>query len=189
MKMNESLYVTNRDDWRAWLSQNHDKKKEIWLIYFKKHTRRPRIPYDDAVEEAICFGWIDTTVKRLDDERFAQKFTPRGKKSEWSEHNRRRALKMIKEGKMTEAGRAKIGSIDLKKKIVSPAIKKVPMPADLSRALKARKNAFENFSKFAPSYRQLYMRWIMDAKKPETRMKRIQKTVQFAAKNRKPGMM
>ncbi len=189
MKNRETLYVTTRKDWRSWLQNNHNLKKEIWLIYYKKHTGKPRIPYDDAVEEAICFGWIDTTIKRIDDERFAQKFTPRSKNSRWSEHNRKRALKMIKEGKMTEAGRAKMGSLDLKKKIVSPSLKKISMPADLSRALKVRKNAFENFSKYAPSHRQLYLRWIVDAKKLETRMKRIRKTVQLAAQKKKPGMM
>ncbi|MCK4440294.1 hypothetical protein KAU85_04855, partial [Candidatus Bathyarchaeota archaeon] len=77
MKTTGKLYVTNRDDWRAWLRRNHDAKKEVWLIYYKKHTGKPRIPYDDAVEEALCFGWIDSIIKKIDDEKFAQKFTPR----------------------------------------------------------------------------------------------------------------
>ena len=77
MKTTETLYVTNRDDWRSWLEQNYTIKKEIWLIYYKKHSRKPRIPYDDAVEEAICFGWIDSIIQKIDEEKFAQKFTPR----------------------------------------------------------------------------------------------------------------
>jgi len=98
------IYFQNRTEWRTWLKKNHSSEKEIWIIYYKKHTANTRIPYEDAVEEAICFGWIDSTVKRMDDERFMQKFTPRNKKSSWSEHNIRRAEKMIQEGRMTEFG-------------------------------------------------------------------------------------
>lgn len=104
MEITKQLYVTDRDAWRAWLEKNYDTEKEIWLIYYKKHTGKPRIPYDDAVEEALCFGWIDSTVKRVDDEKFAQKFTPRKNKSNWSDLNKKRAKKMIREGRMTKAG-------------------------------------------------------------------------------------
>ena len=89
MKSNQ-LYITNRNEWREWLKKNHNKINEIWLIYFKKHTGTPRIPYDDAVEEALCYGWIDSTVKRIDEETFMQKFTPRKKKSIWSKLNKKR---------------------------------------------------------------------------------------------------
>lgn len=110
MKMNKTLYVTNRDDWRAWLNKNHKTEKEVWLIYYKNHTGKPTIPYDVAVEEALCFGWIDSIVKRIDDERYMQKFTPRKTNSNWSELNKKRVKKMIKEGRMTEAGMAKINT-------------------------------------------------------------------------------
>jgi len=108
MKLTDELYVTNRDDWRQWLRKNYATKKEICLIYYKKHTGKPSIPYDDSVEEALCYGWIDNIIRRIDDEKFARSFTPRKPKSEWSEANKKRARKMIKEGKMTEAGLAKI---------------------------------------------------------------------------------
>ena len=88
MKVSKTLYITNRDDWRKWLEKNHDKEKEIWLIYYKKNTKKTRIPYDDAVEEALCFGWIDSTVKRLDEEKYAQKYTPRNTNRIWSELNK-----------------------------------------------------------------------------------------------------
>ena len=107
MKISKTLYVTDRADWRAWLERHHKSESEVWLIYYKKQTGLPRIPYDDAVEEALCFGWIDSIVKRIDDEKFAQRFTPRKAKSNWSELNRERVKKLIKEGRMTEAGRAK----------------------------------------------------------------------------------
>jgi uncharacterized protein YdeI (YjbR/CyaY-like superfamily) len=97
----KTLYVTNRTDWRSWLRKHHDREKEIWLIYYKQLTGKPRIPYEDAVEEALCFGWIDSTVKRLDQERYAQKFTPRRANSHWSVLNKKRAKKMIQAGKMT----------------------------------------------------------------------------------------
>jgi uncharacterized protein YdeI (YjbR/CyaY-like superfamily) len=100
------LYVTTRDEWRAWLAEHHDTEREVWLVSYKKHTGRPQIPYDDAVEEALCFGWIDSLVKTIDDERFAQKFTPRKEKSNWSESNKRRVRKLVREGRMTEAGLA-----------------------------------------------------------------------------------
>jgi len=108
METSDKLYVTSRDDWRAWLRRNHDKEKQVWVIYYKKHTGKPSIPYDDSVEEALCFGWVDSIIRRIDDEKFARKFTPRKAKSRWSEANKKRARKMMKEGKMTDAGLGKI---------------------------------------------------------------------------------
>src|SRR5437763_14926169 len=104
----KTLYVRTRDEWRAWLARHHQSETEIWLIYYKKHSGRPRIPYEDAVEEALCFGWIDSIVKAIDGETVAQKFTPRRDSSKWSALNRRRVRKLIQEGRMTEAGLAKI---------------------------------------------------------------------------------
>src|SRR5262244_2502021 len=106
--MMKRLYVTNREKWRAWLKKHFQSETEIWLIYYKKHTGRPRISYDHAVEEALCFGWVDSIVKKIDDETFAQKFTPRRDGAKWSALNKRRMLKLIREGRMTESGLAKI---------------------------------------------------------------------------------
>ena len=106
--MSESIYLTNRKDRRLWLEKNYNSKKEIWLIYYKKHTGIKRIPYDDAVEEAICFGWIDSTVKRIDEQKVMQKYTPRNKRSVWSELNVKRVEKMLKAGKMTKIGLEKV---------------------------------------------------------------------------------
>jgi len=190
--MTDELYVTCRNDWRAWLEKNHDTKKEVWLIYYKKHTGKSRIPYDDAVEEALCFGWIDSTVKRLDDERFVQKFTPRKDDSNWSELNKKRAKKMIMEGRMTKAGLTKFKEVKKNKKKelkAKPAMKKLIIPPDLKKALAINKKACENFTNFAPSYKKLYIGWISSAKKKETREKRIKQIVRWAAQNKKPGMM
>jgi uncharacterized protein YdeI (YjbR/CyaY-like superfamily) len=104
MEIGETLYVTTRDDFRKWLQKNHKTKKEIWLIQYKKATKKPSINYIEAVEEAICFGWIDSTEKSMDAERYATRFSPRRPKSNWTETNKERARKMIAEGRMTEAG-------------------------------------------------------------------------------------
>lgn len=112
----ETLYITNRAEWRRWLEKNYDKAKEIWLIYYKKHTNKPSISYDDAVEEGLCFGWIDSIVKRLDDARYAQKFTPRTNTSKWSEPNKQKVGKLIKQGRMTQIGMTKIKESILNKK-------------------------------------------------------------------------
>lgn len=102
--MNNTLYIKTREEWRAWLEENHSEEKEIWLLYYKKHTGQPRIPYDDAVEEALCYGWIDSIVKRIDDETFMQKFTPRKVKSNWSDLNKKRVKELIEQGLMEKPG-------------------------------------------------------------------------------------
>ncbi|MFQ5905844.1 MAG: YdeI family protein [bacterium] len=191
MRISEKLHVTKRADWRAWLSKNHESKKEVWLIFCKKYTGKPRIPYDDAVEEALCFGWIDSTIRRLDDEKFVRKFTPRRGKSNWSELNKKRARKMIRQGRMTRTGLTKFREIENNKKAskAKPSKKRLVVPPDLRKALATNKKAWENFRKFAPSYRRLYVGWITDAKRRQTREKRIEQTVRWAAQNKKPGMM
>ena len=113
MKVGKMLYVTNREKWRKWLEKFHDKEKEIWLVNFKKGSRKLSIPYNDAVEEALCFGWIDGIEKGIDDEKFAQRFTPRKSKSRWSDSNKERVKRLIKDGKMTKAGLAVLGNISI----------------------------------------------------------------------------
>lgn len=108
MEIGETLYVTTRDEFRKWLQKNHKTKKEVWLIQYKKVTKKPSLPYLDAVEEAICFGWIDGLEKSMDAERYALRFSPRRPKSNWTETNKERARKLIAEGKMTEAGFASL---------------------------------------------------------------------------------
>ena len=108
MEIGETLYVTNRDDFRKWLEENHKSKKEIWLIHYKKAARKPSINYVEAVEEALCFGWIDGLQKGMDAERYVLRFSPRRSKSNWTETNKKRARRLIAEGKMAEAGFASL---------------------------------------------------------------------------------
>src|SRR4030043_411843 len=104
MEITETLYVTDRREWRSWLAKNHRAAKEIWLIYYNKKSGKPRIPYNDAVEEALCYGWIDSIIKKYDVERAAQRFSPRRKNSPLSEMNKERIRKLIQSNKMTPAG-------------------------------------------------------------------------------------
>ena len=108
MEIGETIYVTTRDDFRKWLEENHKTKKEIWLIQYKKATKKPSLNYVEAVEEGICFGWIDGLEKSMDAERYALRFSPRRPKSNWTETNKERARKMMAESKMTEAGAASL---------------------------------------------------------------------------------
>jgi uncharacterized protein YdeI (YjbR/CyaY-like superfamily) len=186
----KTLYVTNREEWRSWLRKNHDKEKEIWLIYYKKHSGRPRISYDDMVEEALCFGWIDSIVKRIDDLKYAQKLTPRKLKSKWSTLNRGRVAKMIKAGRMTQAGLDKI-SFPIHE-VESPRTEKrkieLAMPAYLERGLRKNKKAWENFKSLAPSHRRNYVGWITSAKQEATRMRRLSEAVKLLEQNKKLGL-
>jgi len=190
MQPSNELYVTNRDDWRVWLKANHAKKKEIWLIYYKKHTGKPRIPYEDAVEEALCFGWIDSIIKKIDDETYSQKFTPRKETSGWSELNKNRVEKMIKQGRMTEAGMAKIRAAKKNGQWDKTAASKQmwAMPGELQNALNTNKKAKSFFDSLAPSYQRQYIGWIASAKRDETREKRLKEAIHLLEKKQKLGM-
>ncbi len=187
----EQLCVRDRNEWRGWLAENHSRAKEIWLVHYKKHVEKPCVSYDDAVEEALCFGWIDGIMKRLDDERYILRYSPRRKKSIWSVPNIKRAKRMITQGLMTEAGLAKIGEAkengEWDKAIVREDPKNVP--PDLKKALDANKTAKKNFESFAPSYKKQYIWWITEAKRADTRARRIKETISRAEKNQKPGMI
>ncbi len=190
MKITEKLHVTNRDDWRAWLRKNYDTKKEVWLIYYKRHTGKPRIPYDGAVEEALCFGWIDSLVKKIDDEKFAQKFTPRKGKSKWSEANKKRARKMIKEGKMTKAGLAKIREAKSNGEWfkTAPVKKELVIPAYIKKAFATNEKALDNFNNLANGYKRQLVGWITSAKRGETRKRRLTEAIRLLEQNKKLGM-
>ncbi len=184
-----TLYVYERAAWRAWLEENHARVREVWLVYYKKHTNRPRIPYDDAVEEALCFGWIDSTVRRLDEESYLQKFTPRKSKSNWCESNVKRARRLIAEGLMTKAGLDAIseGALDVEF-APRPKSKEVDVPRFISDALKKTPKAWENFGALAPSYRREYVNWINEAKRDETRERRLREAARLLSENKKLGM-
>lgn len=184
------LHVTNRDDWRAWLEKNCDIEKEVWLIFYKKHSGKPSISYDDAVEEALCFGWIDSIVKRIDDEKYARKLTPRKPSSRWSESNKKRVNRMIKERRMTEAGLAMIKlAQDTGQWSKSPPVnKRFSVPRYIRDALELNDKASHNFDNLASTYKRQYVGWIDSAKKEETRRRRLAEAIRLLERNEKLGM-
>ena len=189
MGTSKTLYVTTRDEWRAWLAKHYESETEVWLIYYKKHTGQPRISYDHAVEEALCFGWVDSIVKRIDDEKFAQKFTTRRDCTKWSAINIRRVRKLIREGRMTEAGRAKIDLVILGEKSQAKQGKgDLDIPRVFKKALRASAKAWKNFRNLAPSYRRHYIGWIMHAAKEETRERRLREAVALPEQDKKLGL-
>ena len=189
MEIHKTLYVTTREEWRTWLTKHYQSETEVWLIYYKKHTGQPRISYDHAVEEALCFGWIDSIVKKIDDEKFAQKFTPRRDCTKWSALNKRRLRKLILEGRMTERGLAKIDLVILGEEPESKQSKgDVGVPHFVKQALMANAKAWENFRNLAPSYRRHYIGWIMHAAKEETRERRLREAVSLLEQNKKLGL-
>lgn len=175
MKITKSFTPTSLADWRNWLAQSHDSEQEVWLVYRKAGRGQTNIDYESSVEEALCFGWIDSIIQKIDEETYGRKFNPRRIDSKWSETNKRRVLKVIREGRMTDAGMAKItfdvNGVDPSK----PKPKRAPvqMPEKLEQALKSRPGLWEAFQNVSPSYRRNYILWLSDAKKPETFQRRL----------------
>ncbi|MFH0834733.1 MAG: YdeI/OmpD-associated family protein [Candidatus Micrarchaeota archaeon] len=186
MKLGKTLYVSERKAWRAWLEKYYDKEKEIWLIYPKKHTSKPRIPYNDAVDEALCFGWIDSIVKRIDDEKFAQRFSPRRRGSQLSQMNRERIRKLISQKRMTAAGLAavshafKAGSRD-----------KFVIAGDIMAAIRADKDAWTNFRNLPESYKRIRVGYMESQRchSSEAFQKSLAHFVKKTAKNKRFGFV
>ncbi len=188
--ISKQLYFNNRDDWRAWLEENHATATGIWLVHYKKHTGKVGLAYEDAVEEALCFGWIDGVLKPIDEEKFALRYSPRKRGSIWSESNKRRVTKLIKQGRMTDAGLAKVREARANGEWQKAALREntVNLPDDLDQALKANQEARRDFARLSPSHKKQYVYWITSAKTDKTRQRRIQETVRLVTGNKKPGL-
>ncbi len=179
MNLGKTLYVTDRQTWRAWLTRNYDKEKEIWLIYPKKASGKPRILYNDAVEEALSFGWIDSTAKRIDDASYAQRFSPRNPKSAYSEANKTRLRKLVKEGKVIPSVEEAIKDM-LNEEFV--------VPADILEAIEANKEAWKNFQKFSLQYQKIRVAYIEGARKrPGEFKKRLNNLIKMTAQGKQFG--
>ena len=182
-----TFYAPDRKTWRRWLELNHTDTKEIWLIYYKAPTGQPSIPYEDSVEEALCFGWVDSLIKKIDEERYARKFTPRHPGSAWSETNKRRVAKVVAEGRMTPTGLAKV-DYPLDSPPPPPVKKELVLPDWLVTGLQTSPLAWENFAKLPPSHQRRYVLWLSDAKKEETRQKRIQEAIALLEQKKRLGI-
>lgn len=186
----KTIYCKNSEEWRAWLEHNYAIEKDIWLIYYKKHTKKETIFYTDAVDEALCFGWIDSIAKSIDDETYMQRYSPRKTKSVWSLVNKNKVIRLIEEQKMTQAGML---TVEIAKEngqwenAYSLKIK-VEMPTELEQALKSNQLAFDNFNKFSQTNQQNYIRWVLQAKRAETIQKRMDTVVSRSENNLKFGV-
>jgi uncharacterized protein YdeI (YjbR/CyaY-like superfamily) len=180
-----TLDVHTRAEWRAWLAEHHASLAEIWLVFHKRHTSKPSVAYEDAVEEALCFGWIDSLVRRLDDDRYARKFTPRRADSRWSSTNRRRYAAVESRGLLTDAGRAYPPTA---RAAVAPLRREWPMRKYIERALKAESCAWRHFNSLTPLQQRKYVGWIDSAKQDETKQRRLREAVQLLARGEKLGL-
>ena len=171
----ETFCATSRRHWRQWLQKNHAKKQSVWLIMYKKDAGRPTVSWGHAVEEALCFGWIDSIRKTLDDERFIQYYSKRKPKSVWSKINKAKVKQLIEQGLMTEAG---LKSIQVAKQngswTVLDEVEALKIPADLEAEFKSRPGSKARFLGLSKSVRKLMLFGLMHAKRPETRLKRIE---------------
>lgn len=188
-----TTHPKSRSEWRQWLKKNHSTSPGVWFTYFKKETGKPRVSYDEAVEEALCFGWIDSLPRKLDKERSMLKFTPRKPKSVWSKLNKTRIEKLINDKQMMPAGFASIGLAKQNgswEKLTASdnAAANNQVPDDLHTLFEKNKKAKENFQRFSFSIRKQFLSWIDSAKRPETRTARLKQTVLMAKANTKPGL-
>ena len=182
----EQVYVADRGAWRQWLAVNHATSPGIWLVFDKKSSRPDRLKYVDAVEEALCFGWIDSTVRTLDHTRYVQLMAPRKPKSTWAATNKARVERLIADGLMAPAGLASIERAKANGSWSSlDAVEAFVVPADLAEALEAIPEAAKNFAALAPSRRKAFLHWISAAVRAETRAHRVGHVVQLAAANKK----
>jgi uncharacterized protein YdeI (YjbR/CyaY-like superfamily) len=179
-----TLRVTSRRQWRAWLAKHHASSPGVWLVFYKAHTGVTSLAYEDTVREALCVGWIDSLVKRLDDDRYALKVTPRKPTSKWSNANRKRWAELEAAGLLTPAGLAAAPTSNTY--AAKPVIPE--LPAYIAKALRTNSTAWTFFRELAPTYRRDFVVWIHTAKRPETRVRRIRDSIALLAAGRKLGL-
>lgn len=180
----ERVQVESRGEWRAWLTQNYTRRDGIWLVTFKKHCGDRYVSYDDIVEEALCFGWIDSLGRKLDEERTMLWISPRKPGSNWSKLNKDRVEKLIAAGLMTPAGLEKIEAAQQDGTWTAlDEVEAQVIPADLESALARYNLARQNFEAFPRSVKRGILEWIGNAKQPQTRAKRIEETARLAEDN------
>ena len=178
----ETFYAPTNKEWREWLSEKGHSEKSVWLIIYHKNSQTPSIEYHESIEDALCFGWIDSKAIKRDEESFYLYFTKRKPKSNWSKINKERVAKLTEQGLMTPAGQV---YIDLAKENGTWDFDDDIIPEDLQKLLDNNEIALKNFQAFSPSSKRLILQWIMMAKKAETRLQRIIQTVELAEKNMK----
>ena len=183
----EMFYPTNQEEWRTWLKKNHNVKQSIWLVCYKVSAKRSTIPWTNAVDEALCFGWIDSVRKTIDDEKFMQFFGKRKPSSGWSKINKAKVEKLITEGRMMEAGYESIKTAKQNGSwVLLDDVEELKIPEDLNVAFKTKEGSLDFFLSLSKSVRKSMLQWITLAKRPETRQNRIAEIVTLAAQKLKP---
>jgi len=188
MKITLTFSPPDRQSWHDWLAEHSKLESEVWLVYYKAGTGKASISYNDSLEEALCFGWVDSLIQKIDEEKYARKFTPRRAGSKWSELNKHLVAKLVREGRMTESGLAKVDFSLEKAPTSRPKRPSLPLPDWLKAGLMTSPKAWENFSNLPPSHRRNYIGWISDAKREETRQKRLQEAIRRLEKNETMGL-
>jgi uncharacterized protein YdeI (YjbR/CyaY-like superfamily) len=185
----ETFFALDRAAWRAWLEEHHAATREIWLVLLKTHVRRPSVNYEEAVQEALCLGWIDGMLRRMDDESHMVRFTPRKPGSMWSPSNKARVERLIAERRMTPTGLALVEEAKRGGEWDKAEAREdvTAVPEDLAAALEADAMASAAWERLAPSHRKQYLYWIGEAKRAETRARRVAETVARAGEGRRPG--
>jgi len=189
MNVGKTFYATNRREWRAWLSKHHRTAPEIWLIYYKQQSGKPRIPYNHAVEEALCYGWIDSLLKPIDANCYAQRFSPRRPTSRLSAMNRERVRRLIASGRMTRFGLESIKHAFDHKRDTKPR-PKWEVPNDILRRLKRDRTIWRNFQRFPASYQRIRIGWIVAARRRrDVFEQRLRYFLKMTAQNKRFGMV
>jgi len=173
------------EQWRAWLAAHYDSESEVWLVFYKRHSGQPSIAYDDAVDEALCFGWIDSLIRRLDDARYARKFTPRKPDSKWSTSNRKRYAQLKAGGRLLPPG---LNRPPTSRSGDAPRPSLTKVPGYIQKGLSKSPLAGRYFENLAPSYRRMYIAWIDSAKQQETKERRLREAISLLAAGKKLGM-
>lgn len=181
-----AVHPLTRAEWRAWLERHHTRPNGVWLITYKKATGKPRVEYDEAVEEALCFGWIDSKANKLDDERSLLWFAPRKPRTGWSRPNKERVERLLAAGLMAPAGLAKVEAARRDGSWSAlDAVEDLEVPPDLATALAGYPAARAHFDAFPRSARRSILEWIASAKTAPTRARRIEETARLAEENRR----
>jgi uncharacterized protein YdeI (YjbR/CyaY-like superfamily) len=179
MEITKTLYVKTRSEWRNWLKKNYNKEKEIWLVFYNKASGRLRLPYDVAVEEALCFGWIDSILKKTDDESHVQRFTPRNPKSKYSQLNKERLKRLLKQKKVIASVRKTLGDLENEKFI---------FPKDILNEIKKNEEAWQNYRNYSEAYRRIRIAFIDGGRRrPEVFKQRLDYFIKMTAQNKQYG--
>jgi uncharacterized protein YdeI (YjbR/CyaY-like superfamily) len=181
----KTLEVRSREKWRAWLAKHHASVSEVWLVFHKRHTGRASIAYADALNEALCFGWVDSLIKRVDDARYARKFTPRKPDSKWSAVNRKRYAQLKASGQLMPPG---LERAPTDRSYDEPRRSPSKVPRYMQAELREHPTAWSCFESLAPSHRRRYIGWVDSAKQQETKMRRLREAIRLLAAGKKLGL-